>query len=42
LEPVAFLLGLFGPLTLAETNPWAVAVLVDEFHAGKPKASRIA
>ena len=39
---VAFLRGLFGPLTLAETNPWAAAVLVDEFDAGKPKASRIA
>ena len=25
------LLGLFGPLTLAETNAWAAPVLVDEF-----------
>jgi hypothetical protein len=28
------LLSLFGPLTLAETDPWAAAVRVDEFDAG--------
>jgi hypothetical protein len=29
-----WLLGLFGPLTLAETDTRAAAVLVDEFDAG--------
>ena len=28
------LLGLFGPLTLAEADTWAATVLVDEFDAG--------
>jgi hypothetical protein len=30
------LLGLFGPLTLAEADTRAAAVLVDEFDAGPP------
>jgi hypothetical protein len=29
---------LFGPLTLAETDPGAAAVLVDEFDAGQLKS----
>ena len=29
------LLGLFGPLTLAEADTWATAVLVDELDAGR-------
>ena len=33
-RPVFVLLGLFGPLTLAETNPGAASILVDELHAG--------
>jgi hypothetical protein len=28
-----WLLGLFGPLTLTETDSWAAAVFVDEFDA---------
>jgi hypothetical protein len=30
-----WLLGLFGPLTLAETDAWAATVLVDDVDAGR-------